>query len=110
MSKRELSAARAAPVFAALGDATRLSLLSRLCDGQAYSITDLASGAKMTRQGVTKHLATLQRAKIVTRRRLGRESLYQLRPESLKQACDYLTRASQQWDEAIDRLKSFVED
>lgn len=105
-----MSAARAAPVFAALGDATRLSLLSRLCDGRAYSISDLASGTKLTRQGVTKHLATLRRAKIVTSRRKGRESLYQLRPESLEQARDYLARASQQWDEAIDRLKSFVEE
>ncbi len=110
MSRRELSAARAAPVFAALGDATRLSLLSRLCDGRAYSITELASGARMTRQGVTKHLTTLKRAKIVTSRRSGRESLYQLRPESLELARDYLARASQQWDEAIDRLRSFVED
>ena len=105
-----MSAARAAPVFAALGDPTRLSLLSRLCDGRAYSITELASGANQTRQGVTKHLATLQRAKIVTSRRIGRESLYQVRPETLKQACDYLDRASRQWDEAIGRLKNLVED
>ncbi|WP_428408049.1 ArsR/SmtB family transcription factor [Hyphococcus sp.] len=110
MSRRELSAARAAPVFAALGDATRLSLVSRLCDGRAYSITELASGTKLTRQGVTKHLTTLRRAKIVMSRRSGRENLYQLRAESLELARDYLARASRQWDEAIDRLRSFVED
>jgi DNA-binding transcriptional ArsR family regulator len=108
--ERELTAASAAPVFAALGDATRLSLLSRLCDGQALSIAQLTQGMRLTRQGVTKHLAILERANVVARQRIGRESRYSVRPESLGEAKDYLSRASRQWDAAMARLKQLVED
>lgn len=106
---RELTAATAAPVYAALGDATRLLLLSRLCEGQAQSIARLSEGTRLTRQGVTKHLAVLERARLVTHRRIGRESQYSVRPAALAEARDYLDRASRQWDEAILRLRSLVE-
>jgi DNA-binding transcriptional ArsR family regulator len=98
-----------APVFMALGDATRLSLLSRLCEGQPLSISELTEGMSLTRQGVTKHLAILERANIVARQRLGRESRYSVRGEALGLASDYLSRASRQWDEATARLRRLVE-
>ena len=110
MSHRAREGASAAPVFAALGDATRLSLLSRLCDGEPLSIAQLTQGTKLTRQGVTKHLAILERASIVARRRIGRESQYSVRPEALNEAREYLARASRQWDEAMARLKQLVEE
>lgn len=107
---RKLPAAAAAPVFAALGDPTRLSLVSRLCDGQPRSISQLAEGTKLTRQGVSKHLSVLERAKVVRRERVGRECRYAVQPATLSQARDYLDRASRQWDEAIGRLRRLVED
>lgn len=112
MSRRphELTAASAAPVFAALGDATRLSLLSRLCDGQPRSIAQLTEGTTLTRQGVTKHLAVLERANVVLRERIGRETRFSVRPATLSRARDYLDRASRQWDDAIARLKMLVEE
>jgi DNA-binding transcriptional ArsR family regulator len=106
----ELTAASVAPVFMALGDATRLSLLSRLCDGQPLSISQLTDGTRLTRQGVTKHLAILERANVVARQRVGRESRYSVRAEALSQASDYLAHASRQWDEAITRLRRLVEE
>lgn len=106
----ELTAPAAAQVFAALGDPTRLSLLSRLCDGQPRSISELTAGTMLTRQGVTKHLVVLERAKLVRRERIGRETRYAVEPATLSRARDYLDRASQQWDEAIARLKRFVEE
>ena len=107
---RELTAAAAAPVFAALGDATRLSLLSRLFDGKPRSIAQLSEGMKLTRQGVTKHLAVLERAKLVKHERVGRETRYAVERAALSQARDYLDRASRQWDGAIGRLRRLVEE
>jgi DNA-binding transcriptional ArsR family regulator len=106
---RELTAAAAAPVFAALGDVTRLHLLARLCDGQPQSIARLTQGTGLTRQGVSKHLAILDQARVITSKRVGRESRFEVRPIALAEAYRYLERASKQWDDAIGRLKALVE-
>lgn len=99
-----------APVFSALGDVTRLELVSRLSDGQQHSITELADGLKLTRQGVTKHLRVLKQAGIVRSKRIGRETRFTIKPDPISKARDFLTRASLQWDENIGRLKAFVEE
>src|SRR5690242_11921113 len=65
-----------APIFAALGDATRLQIVTRLSDGQARSIARLTDGLGLTRQGVTKHLRVLQDAGLVSSIRVGRESQF----------------------------------
>lgn len=108
-AKSNLKATSIAPVFAALGDPTRLALLSQLGNGQPRSVTQLTHGSALTRQGVSKHLRVLERAGLVDCRRLGRESLYVLQPASLVQARHYLDRVSEQWNEAISRLKELVE-
>jgi DNA-binding transcriptional ArsR family regulator len=98
-----------APVFAALGDATRLELVARLSDGQAHSISQLTDGLGLTRQGVTKHLRVLEQAGLVSSIRVGRESQFAFRPEPIEQVRSYLQTVSRQWDDALARLKSFVE-
>jgi DNA-binding transcriptional ArsR family regulator len=98
-----------APVFAALGDETRLSLVKKLCTGQPHSITQLTAGTRLTRQAVTKHLRVLEDAGIVHGFRTGRESLFQFNPGSIDPLRRYLDLVSEQWDEALERLKSFVE-
>lgn len=100
---------QAAQIFAALGDGTRLALLSRLCEGSPRSLVDLTGGTGLTRQGVAKHLGVLEQAGVVRRSRVGRESLFSVRQESLAEARRYLETASRQWDEAIERLQRFVE-
>jgi len=107
--ERDFTPVEAAPVFAALGDPTRLALVEQLNDGQPRSIVQLTDGMGLTRQGVSKHLRVLQQAGIVTSKKVGRESLFELRPGTIKEATEYLERVSQQWDEALVRLKSFVE-
>jgi DNA-binding transcriptional ArsR family regulator len=97
-----------APVFAALGCVTRLELVSRLGDGKEHSITALTDGLDLT-QVVTKHLLVLQQAGMVDSRRVGRESRFTIRPDPITEARDYLTGVSDQWDEAIARLRSAVE-
>jgi DNA-binding transcriptional ArsR family regulator len=98
-----------ATLFAALGDKTRLAIVARLCSGPPASISQLTAGTRLTRQAVTKHLRVLQRAGIVRCTRSGRESLFALDPEPMQEMREYLDRVSHQWDQALTRLKSFVE-
>ena len=106
----EAELAKAAPVFAALGDATRLRVVARLCVSGPLSITQLSEGAKVTRQAITKHLQTLSDAGLVRDRRRGRERIWELEPGRLEMAQNWLDQISVQWDAAIGRLKAFVEE
>lgn len=99
-----------APLFAALGDETRLRLISRLCDGGPSSITGLTAGFNLTRQAITKHLRVMEDAGLVRSRRHGRESVWQLSQQRLEDARRCLDLISRQWDDALARLREFVED
>jgi len=98
-----------APVFAALGDETRLLLVAKLCGGEPRSISQLAEGSRLTRQAITKHLRVLERVRIVSCVRAGRESLFEFNPKPMDDLKQYLDFISARWDEALSRLKSFVE-
>jgi DNA-binding transcriptional ArsR family regulator len=109
--KRALAAARRvhAPVFAALGDETRLALVARLCEGLPQSISQLTEGSSLTRQAISKHLRVLEEAGIVRSARVGRESQYAFAPKPIDDLRVYLDDVAGQWDDALGRLKSFVE-
>jgi DNA-binding transcriptional ArsR family regulator len=98
-----------APLFAALGDETRLRLVSRLCHEGPMSITRLTAGTRVTRQAVTKHLRVMQHAGLVRVSHLGRESIWRLELQRLEDARHYLEIISKQWDDALGRLRKFVE-
>jgi DNA-binding transcriptional ArsR family regulator len=98
-----------APVFAALGDETRLLLLTKLGDRRPHSISQLTRGSRLTRQAITKHLRVLQRARIVHCSRAGRESRFVLDPRPIDDLRTFLDSASAQWDEALASLKLFAE-
>ncbi|WP_211465105.1 ArsR/SmtB family transcription factor [Collimonas silvisoli] len=99
-----------APVFAALGDETRLRLIAVLCAGGAVSIAQLTSGTEITRQAVTKHLRVLADAGLVRDLKVGRERLWEFVPTHLEQAQRSLEMIAQQWDHALSKLKMAVED
>jgi len=99
-----------AALFAALGDKTRLALVARLCSGEPASIAELTAGTRVTRQAITKHLRVLERAGIVRGVRAGRENRFALDARPLHAMQQYLELASRQWDDALARLKTFVED
>lgn len=109
MSNRQVKAPRAALIFAALGDETRLRLVKRLSASGPQSISRLARGASVTRQAVTKHLRVLEGAGLACSSRSGRERVWELESAPLGIARDYLSSISAQWDAALDRLKVFVE-
>jgi DNA-binding transcriptional ArsR family regulator len=104
-----LKATEAVPVFAALADPTRLSLLGRLSVDGPLSITRLSEGTGVTRQAITRHLHALGRAGLVRETRRGRERVFALDLKRLEKARQYLDHVAAQWDEAADRLKAFVE-
>lgn len=114
MSRNSVAALKAtakqAQIFAALGDTTRLTLVKKLIDRDSHSISDLSTGTKITRQAVTKHLTVLEGVGLVSRAKKGRESLYSLDPEPLRTLQDYLAVIAAQWDEALNRLKSQLEE
>lgn len=98
-----------APVFAALGDETRLRLVTRLSAEGPLSIARLTAGGSVTRQAVTKHLVVLAQAGVAHSMQLGRERIWELESAPLLTAREYLNNISAQWDEALARLKQFVE-
>ncbi len=110
MSRESKALAATAPVFAALGDEQRLRLVARLCHEGPQSIARLTEGSDVTRQAVTKHLRVLEGVGLARGERRGREQVWALEPRPLERARDQLQAISRQWDEAIDRLRAFVED
>lgn len=103
------SAAANAPLFAALGDETRLRIVTRLTAGP-LSIARLTEGTDVTRQAITKHLRVLEDVGLVNVEKHGRETMWTLEAKRLDDARLYLDQISAQWDRALERLKKLVED
>jgi DNA-binding transcriptional ArsR family regulator len=99
----------AAPVFAALGDPTRIRLVARLCTEGPLSIARLSDGTGVTRQAITKHLDAMAHAGLVNSARSGRERVWELETKRLEEARRCLDQISVQWDRAITRLRALVE-
>jgi DNA-binding transcriptional ArsR family regulator len=110
MRTRDARAKRSATVFAALGDQTRLRLVARLSGEGPLSIARLTEGQPVTRQAITKHLRVMQHAGLVRHHRHGREMLWKLEPRRLADARYYLDQISNHWDDALARLRKFVEE
>lgn len=104
------SEARAASVFFALGDDTRLSVVHKLGTLGAQSATALSLGAQVTRQAIAKHLRVLEGAGLVTHEKHGREVLYVLESARLDEARGFLEQIALSWDQAIGRLRDLVEE
>jgi DNA-binding transcriptional ArsR family regulator len=98
-----------AAVFAALGDQTRLVLVAKLAGGRSRSISQLTKGSRLTRQAIRKHLRVLETVGMVQSVRAGRENRFEFTPRPIKAIKQYLDFVSDQWDQALSRLKSFLE-
>lgn len=110
MSRVKARARAIAPLFAALGDPTRTTILDRLSREGRLTLSDLVRGAPISRQAVSRHVGVLTDAGLVTVRRQGREVHLSVRPEALAPAADWLAQIGAAWDDALDRLAQQVEE
>jgi DNA-binding transcriptional ArsR family regulator len=96
-------------VFGALADPTRRRVVETLARGGTVTASGLAEQLPITRQAVAKHLLALRDADLVSSRRVGRETHYELRPEPLDEAADWIQAVSAEWDERLDALRRSLE-
>ena len=109
MTPRSGTLTNSAPLFAALGDETRLRIVARLCAGGPQSIARLTAGSDVTRQAITKHLQVLAGVGLVRGVREGRESRWAIEPEQLEVARRYLDMISEEWSRRLEALERHLE-
>lgn len=101
---------KSAPLFAALGDETRLSIVARLGSEGPLSIVALTEGTEVTRQAISKHLSVLERAGLIRASKAGRERHYEVKSAQLNELRRCLDVINRHWDDALTRLKKHLED
>jgi len=99
------------PVFKALADPTRRSLLDRLFERDGRTLSELESGQDMTRFGVMKHLRVLEHAGLVVTKKQGREKLHFLNPVPIRLIHDrWIDKYTERQVSALSDLKNALED
>ena len=96
-------------VFRALADPTRRAIFAELSRKGEQTVHALTSFAGVSQPAVSKHLSVLKRAKLVRRRRNGRETHYSAQPDALEPVVQWLRDYSAFWKERFDRLESLLE-
>lgn len=94
-------------IFSSLSDPTRRDILSRLSSGR-LNVSEVAEPYDMSLAAVSKHLKILEQAKLIMKRRKGKEQIVSLRPETMMQAAAYIQQYEQLWNERLDRLEQFL--
>jgi ArsR family transcriptional regulator, cadmium/lead-responsive transcriptional repressor len=97
-------------LWAAVADPTRRRMLDVLLARGEATATALAAELPVTRQGIAKHLAVLDRAGIVEARRQGREVLYAVRPNELDAATRWMAQVAAEWDARLNTIKRLAEE
>ena len=94
-------------VFHALANPTRRRVLERLSTGPA-TVTELAEPFDMQLPSFVQHLSVLERSRLIKSKKEGRVRTYELAPDRLKVAEDWLTARRQEWEERLDRFDRYV--
>jgi DNA-binding transcriptional ArsR family regulator len=94
-------------IFVALSDPTRRSMLDRLRRGPA-TVTELAEPFEVSQQAISKHLACLERARLIDKQRLGRQQFCALRASTLKGAHDWMEHYRRLWTQSFDQLDALL--
>lgn len=95
--------------LAAFADPTRRLILQRLTQGPA-SVNDLAAPFRITQQAVSKHLAYLQRARLIEKTKDGRRHICRLRGKPFKQVMDWVEQYRRFWEDSFDRLDDYLKE
>jgi DNA-binding transcriptional ArsR family regulator len=96
-------------LFGSLADPTRRDILSRLQLGR-LNVSEIAEPYDMSLAAVSKHLKILEQAKLIMKRRKGKEQIVSLQPATMMQAADYFKQYEQMWAERFDRLEMFLKE
>lgn len=94
--------------FTALSDPTRRAILARLADGP-LSVNAIAEPFKLTQQAISKHLAYLERANLIEKRKEGRQQFCQLRTEPLQQVISWADKCRAEWEARFDKLDKVLQ-
>jgi DNA-binding transcriptional ArsR family regulator len=94
-------------VFGALADATRRDILARVIDADA-SVSELAAHYDMSFAAVQKHVAVLERARLVTKRKDGRAQRVSGNPDAVRRATRLLAQFEQRWQTRMSRLDELL--
>ncbi len=97
------------PIFAALSDPTRRSIVDRLVAGPA-TVNELTAPFTISQQAVSKHLVYLENARLIERQRAGRQNYCALKPESLKEVADWASRYRRVWEKNFQSLAALLEE
>jgi DNA-binding transcriptional ArsR family regulator len=96
-------------VLAALAEPMRRQLLDRIALHGETTATVLAEELPVSRQAIVQHLAVLEQVGLVSSLRIGRERRYRVRPEPLRAAADWMSRAANTWDARLTAIQRLAE-
>jgi DNA-binding transcriptional ArsR family regulator len=95
-------------IFASLADATRRDILRRLLDRRELSVTEVAEPYDLSLAAISKHLQYLERAKLISKRRQGKQQVVSLSPPAFAGAAEYLEWYRRLWEQRFDSLEVFL--
>ena len=95
--------------FMALSDPTRRAILGRLAHGPA-SVSELTAPFAMSQQAISKHLAYLERARLIEKQRHGRQRLCMLNPAPFSDVTGWVEGCREFWAQSFGRLDAVLEE
>jgi len=96
-------------IFGSLADPTRRDILDRLRYGE-LNVGEVAEPYQMSLPAISKHLKILEQAKLIRKRKDGKERIVALEPAAMQQAADYVRQYEQMWNERFDRLDKLLKE
>jgi len=108
MAREMVQSAAADEVFRALSNPTRRQVLERLSAGPA-TVSELAAPFDMQLPSFVEHLSVLEQSRLVRSTKRGRVRTYEIAPERLRVAEDWLTVRRQEWEARLDRFDRYVQ-
>ncbi len=94
--------------FGALSDATRRGMLRQLSQGEA-NVSTLAQPYEMSQPAISKHVRVLEKAGLIEREKRGREQIVRIKPETAKQAADWITYYLRFWTQQFDEVEQYLQ-
>ncbi len=94
-------------IFGSLADPTRRDILRRIAK-EEMSITEIAKPYKMTFAAISKHLKILEKAKLIAKKRQGKQQVVHLTPATINDAAEYLKEYEKIWNQRLDLLEKYL--